>query len=227
MKGSALFENDVPALGQISDDGRVRIVGREGADLKIAFFGNSITRHGRAEALGWQGDWGMAASSRGKDYVHRLLTYLEEDGRRPACCTANLSEWERTRDMRLLEEGYAAAFAFGADIAVLRLGENAQLQEHLAAFERCYVSLAEKLQNGGAKVVLTDLFWAFPPFDSFVRELARERGYAFASISDLGAKEEMRAADRFAHAGVALHPGDRGMEEIARRLHAAIVEARF
>ena len=227
MKGSALLENDVPALGQVSDDGRVKIVGREGADVRIAFFGNSITRHGRAEALGWQGDWGMAASSCGKDYVHRLLSYLEADGRHPACCIANLSEWERTRDMRLIEEQYAAAFAFGADIAVLRLGENAQLTEHLTAFESCYAALAEKLQEGGAKVVLTDLFWAYEPFDSFVKALALERGYAFASICDLGAKEEMRAADRFAHAGVALHPGDRGMEEIARRLHAAIVQAHF
>lgn len=227
MNGSELFANDVPAFGQVLDDGRVQIVGREGADVKIAFFGNSITRHGRAEALGWQGDWGMAASSRKKDYVHRLLSYLEEDGRLPAFCIANLSEWERTRDMRLIEEEYAAAFTFGADIAVLRLGENAQLGEHLAAFERCYAALAEKLQERGAKVVLTDLFWAYEPFDSFVRELAREKGYAFASICDLGAMEEMRASGCFAHAGVALHPGDRGMEEIARRLHAAIVQANF
>lgn len=219
---SDLERNDVPAAGQLRAEESIRYFGAAHPDLKIAFLGNSITRHGRAEALGWQGDWGMAASCRENDYVHRLCALLEGAGRRVACCVANLSEWERSREMRLLETRYAPVFSFGADIAVVRLGENAQLAEHLAAFQCCYAELMHRLRAGGATVVLTDLFWAYPPFDGFVKELAAREGNLFVQLHDLGSREEMKATGRFAHAGVALHPGDRGMAEIARRLYAAI-----
>ena len=45
---------------------------------RILFLGNSITRHGPKEAIGWNGNWGMAASSLDKDYVHILLRSLAE-----------------------------------------------------------------------------------------------------------------------------------------------------
>ncbi len=217
-----LFKNDVPAAGQVTGGESVFISAAEGAACKIAFFGNSITRHGRAEQLGWYGDWGMAASAREKDYVHRLLSYLEQGGRRVSYCVANLSEWERSRDGRLLDGRYGAAFSFGADIAVLRLGENAQLATHLAAFSACYAALAARLRAGGARVILTDLFWEYAPFDAFVKNLAEREGYAFVQLHDLGSRDEMKAAGKFTHAGVAAHPGDAGMEQIAARLYAAI-----
>ena len=77
-----LIENDVPATGQLKDSDCVSFRLREDADLKIAFLGNSITRHGKAENLGWYGDWGMAASCRENDYVHILVNRLERDGKR-------------------------------------------------------------------------------------------------------------------------------------------------
>jgi hypothetical protein len=42
----------------------------------ILFLGNSITLHG--PYIGWstEGDWGMAASEKSKDYVHQLTTRL-------------------------------------------------------------------------------------------------------------------------------------------------------
>lgn len=39
---------------------------------KVMIIGNSIMRHGAAPQLGWNSDWGMAATSRDKDYAHLL-----------------------------------------------------------------------------------------------------------------------------------------------------------
>lgn len=216
-----LLNNDVPATGQLKDGDCAAFMLKEGADLKLAFLGNSITRHGAAKELGWTGDWGMAASSAENDYVHRLVKLLEGGGRRVSYCVANLSEWERTREMSLLSTRYAQVKDFRADIVIVRLGENARLAENLQAFEPCYKDMVAYFSEG-ATVILTDLFWEYRPFDGFVERLAKDSGYNFVKIHDLGRGESMKAVGEFAHAGVAAHPGDRGMAEIAERIYRAI-----
>ncbi len=47
-------------------------------DLRVLFWGASVTKHGPYAALEWTGNWGMAATSEDKDYVHRLVARLEE-----------------------------------------------------------------------------------------------------------------------------------------------------
>lgn len=223
MKVSNDFmKNDVPAVGQLKETDCVSFHFAENADIKILFLGNSITRHGKAENLGWYGDWGMAASRKENDYVHKLISRLERDDKRVSFCIANMSEWERSRDTSLLETRYGQAKQFGADIVVVRLGENAQLAENLEAFERCYREMVGYFAQGKAKAILTDLFWEYEPFDRFVQEFAKEKGYAFAQLHDLGNRDDMKAIGKFKHQGVAAHPGDKGMAEIAERIYCAM-----
>lgn len=126
--------------------------------------------------------------------------------------------------MRLLTTAYRAAYAFRADIVVVRLGENARFPEDLREFETCYREMTDLFAANGAKIVLTDLFWEYETFDNFVRELAQENGYVFAQLHDLGRSDGMKAIGKFSHASVAAHLGDRGMEEIAERIFRAIKE---
>ena len=209
-------------MGQLNDNDCVAFSLADNADIKILFLGNSITRHGVAESLGWFGDWGMAASSKENDYVHRLVARMEQDGKRVSYCVANLSEWERTCDMTLLKSRYAQANAFAADIVIVRLGENARLAESIDAFIPCYRAMVETFARARAKVVLSDLFWGYEPFDIFVKKYAAEKGYGFAQLHDLGERDDMKAIGKFAHAGVAAHPGDLGMLAIAERMYRAI-----
>ena len=214
------IKNDVPAFGQLKDGDCVSFRFAENADMKILFLGNSITRHGVAEELGWFGDWGMAASCRENDYVHKLIGKFEERGKRVSYCTANLSEWERSLDERLLKTKYLPAYRFHADFVIVRLGENAELRTRIDEFESCYRKMTEYFSADGAKIVLSDLFWEYEPFDRFVKEFAEEKGFGFAQLHDLGSSEEMKAIGKFEHAGVAAHPDDRGMCEIAERIFA-------
>ena len=213
-----LITNDVPAVGQLKGSDCISFETTENADIKLLFLGNSITRHGKAENLGWCGDWGMAASSKENDYVHKLISKFCQKGVKVSVCIANLSDWERTRNMDLLFTKYSSALRFDADYVIVRLGENACPDKYLSEFELCYGELTDLFSRNGAKIVLTDLFWEYEPFDNFVAELAKARGYAFAEIHDLGNDDEMKAIGKFSHNGVAVHPGDKGMAEIAERI---------
>ncbi len=213
-----LITNDVPAVGQLKGSDCISFETTENADIKLLFLGNSITRHGKAENLGWCGDWGMAASSKENDYVHKLISKFCQKGIKVSVCIANLSDWERTRNMDLLFTKYLSALRFNADYVIVRLGENACPDKYLSEFELCYGELTDLFSRNGAKIVLTDLFWEYEPFDNFVAELAKARGYAFAEIHDLGNDDEMKAIGKFSHNGVAMHPGDKGMAEIAERI---------
>lgn len=213
-----LITNDVPAVGQLKGSDCISFETTENADIKLLFLGNSITRHGKAENLGWCGDWGMAASSKENDYVHKLISKFCQKGIKVSVCIANLSDWERTRNMDLLFTKYLSALRFNADYVIVRLGENACPDKYLSEFELCYGELTDLFSRNGAKIVLTDLFWEYEPFDNFVAELAKARGYAFAEIHDLGNDDEMKAIGKFSHNGVAVHPGDKGMAEIAERI---------
>ena len=64
-----LQENIVPATNQ----NRTNYFHEAGKGLRVLFVGNSITRHGPREDIGWDGDWGMAASSLENDYLHILV----------------------------------------------------------------------------------------------------------------------------------------------------------
>lgn len=213
-----IITNDVPAVGQLKGSDCISFETTENADIKLLFLGNSITRHGKAENLGWCGDWGMAASSKENDYVHKLISKFCQKGIKVSVCIANLSDWERTRNMDLLFTKYLSALRFNADYVIVRLGENACPDKYLSEFELCYGELTDLFSRNGAKIVLTDLFWEYEPFDNFVAELAKARGYAFAEIHDLGNDETMKAIGKFSHNGVAVHPGDKGMAEIAERI---------
>src|SRR5437868_4243223 len=63
---------------------------------KVLFLGNSITLHGPSEKIGWNGNWGMAASAGEKDYVHLLLGRIAEAAHgQPVSMVRNIAEFER------------------------------------------------------------------------------------------------------------------------------------
>ena len=72
-------ENTVEGFNQIKESDLISYIGNSDAPLKILIIGNSITRHGPKPEIGWNRDWGMAASCEENDYVHRFVTKLNEN----------------------------------------------------------------------------------------------------------------------------------------------------
>ena len=116
-------DNNVSSKNQV-DGALPYYTVKNGGKMRILFVGNSITWHKPAPSIGWHGDWGMAASSLDKDYVHVLVSLLEQKHGRVDYCVAQLSAWERAyTDLSLLEP-LSAVRDFAPDVIVIRLTEN-------------------------------------------------------------------------------------------------------
>ncbi len=219
------MKNTVPAKGQLPSDKTVSDPLGNGGK-KILFLGNSITRHGPAPEIGWTGDWGMAASAPEKDYVHLLMEKIRSADPDAQYMTASLSAWasEYWNDTSF-EQIYRKALDYGADVIVIRIGENIH-KEHLAhhSLETALGRMLDRFATPSVQFLMTDCFWRNEPVDAVLRQVARDRNIPMVSLGDLGDSGENMAVGRFEHAGVAMHPGDLGMERIADRIFAAFSE---
>ena len=220
-------QNTVAATAQVADWENMRVVPR-GGKKRILFIGNSITRHGPKPEIGWPHDWGMAASTAEKDYVHQTVAILEERGLTVDYAFANFSRWEVNYwDDSVLSE-CDDFLRFEPDIVVIRIGENIwsrAVREKLNEIDlhpHCEL-MVKSFAKKGARIIMTDLFWPHEPIDSVICRVAEEGNYPLVHLGDLGVLDENKAIGLFEHTGVAAHPGDLGMYRIAERIATEIL----
>ena len=92
---------------------------------KILFLGNSITLHSPAPDIGWTGNWGMAASSEDKDYVHLVTAGLAKSfGSPPKTMVRNVAGFEREYATFEASTKLKEETEFGAGIIIVAIGEN-------------------------------------------------------------------------------------------------------
>ena len=195
---------------------------------RILFLGNSITLHGPAPAIGWLGNWGMAASSKENDYVHLMLKAITQTaGKEPQSLVANAASFERQYETYDIDSGLKRELAFQADLIIVAIGENVPAltsEQAKAKFLASMTKLLKKLQaDGNPVIVVRTCFWPDRAKDTILKQACGEVGGIFVDTSTLGKVEAnyARSERQFSHAGVAAHPGDRGMKAIAD----AILEA--
>lgn len=221
-KYAQMDKNTVKATNQLKPNQCVTFENLENDGLKIMFVGNSITRHGVLENIGWFWDHGMAASSKDKDYVHQLISKINPIHNDASFCICQVADWERgyKTDKNILEQ-YQPANDFDADIIVIRFIENCrkpETEEDIRIFDTELEKLLQFLNpSGKAKFVITTGFWHHPLDDS-LRKVAKQKNYPLVELGDLGEDDKMKAVGLFEHEGVAAHPGDLGMQTIAERI---------
>lgn len=189
---------------------------------KILFLGNSITRHAPAEAIGWSGDWGMAASAKEKDFVHRVTHSLARvAGETPQVMIQNVAEFERQYATYDADVKLKDAFAFRADLVIVAIGENVpplDSEASTATFRNSLLKLLRGFANDrDSTIVVRSCFWPNPAKDQVLKQVCQEVGGTFVDIGQLAQDEAnfARSERKFQHSGVAAHPGDRGMQAIA------------
>ena len=129
--------NTVDASNQmINASSILSYMGGKGSPLKILVVGNSITRHGPKAEIGWERDWGMAASAPEKDYVHQLFAKLCAAGVQPYMMIRQASGWEIGYLNGDILDKFADERAFDADIVIYRLSENVKKDMKHAFLEK-------------------------------------------------------------------------------------------
>ncbi len=194
-------------------------MGNKNAPLKILVVGNSITRHGPKAEIGWERDWGMAASAPEKDYVHLLYAKLRAAGVDPYMMIRQASGWEIGYLNEDILDKFAEERAFDADIVIYRLGENVKKETKYAFREKLEAFINHICPRG--RVIFSTCFWKNSIVDDGIHDLAQKRGEPCVDI--VCTAEDQTALGLFEHKGVAMHPGDKGMEMIAEKIADAVL----
>lgn len=203
---------------------------KSSAIRRILFLGNSITLHSPNADIGWNGNWGMAASSEDKDYVHLVTRALaEHTGATPQILVRNIADFERNYATYDVDGQMKDLFAFDPDLVVLAIGENVPALSSEDARTKFKAGVMSILRCALAKrhplVVVRSCFWADAAKDQALREACQEADTVFVNAGPLGqdAANAARSERDFKHAGVAGHPGDRGMKALADAIVQALL----
>ena len=184
---------------------------------RVLLVGNSITLHTPQADIGWLGNWGMAASAPDRDYVHILTGRLQTLDPQVTVEIYNGGPFERqfwTFDYGTVR----SVAAFKPDLVVMRIGENVPTDAVTSRnFGAYYQRLVDSLtvRYAPVKVVCTTSFFDQPATSDVIRQVAAARKFYLADFAGLVNDPSLRAAGLFTDAGVAAHPGDKGMLAIA------------
>jgi hypothetical protein len=204
---------------------------KSSAIRKILFLGNSITLHGPKADIGWNGNWGMAASSEDQDYVHLVASALaRHTGSKPQILVRNIADFERGYATYDVAGQMGEFFAFNPDLVVLAIGENVPAldsEEAKRLFKEGVMRILScALAKRHALVVVRSCFWADAAKDQVLSQACQEAGGIFVNAGLLGpvAANAARSERSFTHDEVARQPGDQGMKVLADAIVEAILQ---
>lgn len=201
---------------------------------RVAVLGNSLTLHGPAPDIDWHGNFGMAASSEERDFVHLLQARMGSAfGTKPELFVRNIADFERNHQTYEVDKNLQELADFRPDLIIFAIGENVSpIQDekgellYQASCKRLF-QFASKLQPRA--IVVRGTFWNDPAKNRAMHSAADSVGAIFISLEglDQDVANFAKSEKEFKHEGVAGHPGDRGMFQIAEKIWSGIVDAKL
>jgi len=209
---------------------------KTGKSYKILVIGNSLSIHAIANDIGWNHFSGMAATSMEKDYVHLLFKKIENKlpNRNLNLRISQFANYERNLTI-LNPKILDSLINYQPDLIIFQLGENVRIQSHKdeSLFEQKYIELINIFkQNGNPMTICTTPFFPSLPKNEIVQKVALSTNSYLVDLSHLSllntenyAKDEKNyPGDRsvWKVGGIGIHPGDIGMENIAKQIFITI-----
>ena len=189
--------------------------------LKVAILGNSIVGHGFAPEIGWNGNWGMAASAKEKDFVRLIEKDLKKISQSIEVKELNIADFERNYQGYNLDNANLNVIKnFNPDILVLRLGDNVEdWNMDIPDFHKYLQGLVKYIANNRSmRVVVTNSFWSSATRDYAFQSFIEKYNYRYVDLKGLYDDKSNTAQGLFADIGVAKHPSDKGMQAIKDRI---------
>jgi hypothetical protein len=201
--------------------------------FKVLIIGNSFATHPVAENIGWEHESGMAASEPGKDYAHLLLAKISAKlpDEKIAIRVSNFAKFERNPD-NLSQSIIDSLGNFRPDIVIFQLGENVKEQD-LPLFKQKYTELINYFRkNDSTDIICTTPFYPSLKNNSVIDSISINTNSFVADLSGLTLLDEENFAKNEANYagdktkwkanGIGLHPGNKGMKNIAEQLFIPI-----
>lgn len=187
----------------------------------VVILGNSITYAPADASIGWNGSWGMAASSADKDYVHLLRAKFKQQNPKVTVQALNIAAFERDCNTYDFDVNLKIYRNSKPDLLILRIGENVPSTFDPVAFDQRYQALIAYMKTDNPNLVVLSVgsFW---PTLGYVNAIMSKRA-PYISLAPLGNDLSNYAFDTpNVSDGVKQHPGDKGMQAIADMIWAKV-----
>lgn len=201
----------------------------------ILFLGNSITLRVADSTLDWYQPQGMAATALEKDYVHQTMQILKQNGLEltlqlgsrdcdPEVCGDVIAEHlQNINEVHHLHPRFV----------IVQLGENSSDADVTSGkLFRQYRSLIEAIRSRTDAPVFCLTEWDEPSLtdprnSSILKAISPYPEIKLVDITSLARKPENYGDSLlFSNRAVAWHPGDLGMQHIAKKLSLAILASK-
>ncbi len=177
----------------------------------VVILGNSITYASPYPPLGWYSNWGMAASTEEKDYVHILKKCFQLRNPDVVVQVKNIQEFELdftdydfNTQLKSLKDTHP-------DLVILRIGENLQANIDLNIFDKRYRDLINYFKSDNPNVVVVGVSTVFKGMADDIMV----KYPPYVSLKTITEDQSNMALGLFENYAVATHPGDKGMRNIA------------
>lgn len=199
----------------------------------VAVVGNSITLHGRSDAVNWlTSGYGMAASTPDTDFSAFILEACKSKDSTSVLTRKNLAHWETSLVLSDSIKAEVRELVSGKDLVIIKIGEN--VSSAATNFSTAFAELIDYIisVNANAEIVVCSLFWSDATKDKVMRDVAMSKNlvYCTGAMTD---SEQMEAMGHYLKStdgtffevnnyGVQRHPSDIGMLMIANSILTAL-----
>ncbi len=180
----------------------------------LVVIGNSITLHAPNPAIGWYGDWGMAAPAAEMDFSHLVA------GELTLPLSVNNLGIESQPTNSLPQIPVLAEKVGPGTIVILELGDNAPFGGNVAGFESAYEQLAATMGSKGGSLVCVSTWWHYQNIDEMVQTACEAHSGHYVYIGDLFTDPDNtdRQSTAYSNWQVNDHPRQWGHLHIAERV---------
>ncbi|MFD2864144.1 hypothetical protein ACFSYC_05530 [Mucilaginibacter antarcticus] len=189
----------------------------------VVILGNSITYSPQNPAIGWDGNWGMAATVPDSDYVHILTSRFLSKNPRVNVTAKNISWFEMDAKHYDFDLELKNLRDTKPELVIMRIGENVPPDVDLDMFEMRYVALLNYFRINNPKVVILagTSVWGSAADSLMINHKPA------VSLKKILADSSNFSYGLYSHPGIQAHPGNKGMHNVADVLWTKIMMLRL